>query len=66
MKVSGLLHTLITLPPGKEPMDRKLDGSQSLCGRFGENKNLAPASNRTPAVQPLARRYTAVANLANL
>jgi hypothetical protein len=27
-------------------------------GHCGEEKNFAPAGNRTPAVQPVTRRYT--------
>jgi hypothetical protein len=40
------------------PLDRRLGGPQSWPGRYAEEKNLAPAGNRTPAVQPVARRYT--------
>jgi hypothetical protein len=36
------------------PLDRRLGGSQSRYGRRGEETNLAPAGNRTPAVQPLS------------
>jgi hypothetical protein len=61
MEVSGQLHAPAALPQGNHPrypLDRRLSGSQSLSGRFGEETNLAPAGNRTPAVQPVARRYT--------
>jgi hypothetical protein len=41
------------------PLDRSLSGPQSQSGRCGaEKKSLAPAGNRTPAVQPLARLCT--------
>jgi hypothetical protein len=40
------------------PLDRRLGGPQSRYGRCGEEKNLAPAGNRNPAVQPVARLYT--------
>jgi hypothetical protein len=36
----------------------RLSVPKSRSGRFGEEKNLAPAGNQTPAVQPVARRYT--------
>jgi hypothetical protein len=47
MEVSGQLHALAALPPGKEPpypLDRRLVGPQSRCGRCGEGKNLLPLS----------------------
>jgi hypothetical protein len=34
-------------------LDRRLDGPQSQSGRFGEEKNVAPAGIKTPAVQPV-------------
>jgi hypothetical protein len=34
---------------------RRLGGTQSLSGRYGEEKNLASAENRTPADKPVAR-----------
>jgi hypothetical protein len=40
------------------PLDRRLGGSQSWPGRYGEEQNLVPAGNMTPVVQPVARRYT--------
>jgi len=43
--VSGQLHALATLPPGKKnryPLDRRLGGPQSLSGRGGEEKNSQP------------------------
>jgi hypothetical protein len=47
-------------PKGKSPrypLDRRLGGSQSRSGGCVEEKNLTPAGNRNPAVQPIARRY---------
>jgi hypothetical protein len=61
MVVTGQLHAPIALPPGEDPLyplDRRLGGPQSLFGRYGEEKNLAPARNLTPAVQPIACHYT--------
>jgi hypothetical protein len=40
------------------PLDRGLGEPQSQSGRYGEEKNLAPAGNRTPAVQSVARLCT--------
>jgi hypothetical protein len=42
MEVSGQIHGPDALPPGKEtlyPLYRRLGGSQSRCGRGGEEKN---------------------------
>jgi hypothetical protein len=42
MEVSGQLHTLTNLAPGKEPLvplDRKLGGPQSRSGHGGEERN---------------------------
>jgi hypothetical protein len=59
MEVSGQLHAPATLPLGKSyPSARRLGGPQSQSGCCGEEKNLAPAGNRTPAFQPIAHRYT--------
>jgi hypothetical protein len=47
-------------PQGKRsryPLDRRLCGPQSRSGLYGEQKNLAPSGNRTPAVQIIDRRY---------
>jgi hypothetical protein len=51
MEVSGQLHALATLPPGKEPLvplDRSLGGPQSRSGRSGEEKN----SQLPPGTEP--------------
>jgi hypothetical protein len=37
---------------------RRLGGPQSRSGRCGEETNLTPAGNQTPAVQPVARCHT--------
>jgi hypothetical protein len=61
MEVSGFLQAAAALLPGKlpsYPLNRKLVGPQSLPGRYGEEKNLAPAGITTAAVQPLALCYT--------
>jgi hypothetical protein len=49
------LHVRAALPRDKSPLyfsEIKLSGSQNQHGRYGEKKNLVPAGNRTPAVQP--------------
>lgn len=51
-RLSGQLHAATALSPGEEPrnpLNRKQDGPQSRSGCC-EEKNLAPAGNRTPAV----------------
>jgi hypothetical protein len=40
------------------PLDGNLGGPLNRCGSYGEERNLAPAGNWTPAVQTVARRYT--------
>jgi hypothetical protein len=48
-------------PQGKSPrnpLDRKLGGSQFRSRCYGEDKNLATEDSRTPAVQTVDRRYT--------
>jgi hypothetical protein len=39
------------------PLNRRLGGRHSRCGRRGEEKNLSPAGNSTKAVQPIIHRY---------
>jgi hypothetical protein len=61
MEVSGQLHAPAALTRGEEPrypLDRWPGGPQSRSGRCAEEKNLASAGNRTPAVQPVDRCYT--------
>jgi len=53
MEVSGQLHALAALPPGKEPqypMDRWLDGLQRQSGCRGEQKKIPPLS--LPETEP--------------
>jgi hypothetical protein len=45
MEVSVYTQALATLPLGKEawcPLNRRMGGSHSQCGHFGEEKNLLP------------------------
>jgi hypothetical protein len=49
LKVSGQLHAPATLSPGKEPPP-----FQRRSQLRGEQKNLAPARSRTPAIHPIA------------
>jgi hypothetical protein len=63
MEVSGQLHALAALPPGKSPwypLDRRrLGGPQSRSGHGGEEKNSQPlAGLELPIVQPLPHRFT--------
>jgi hypothetical protein len=39
-------------------LHRRLGGLQTRSERCGEDKQLGPARNRTPAVQPVARHCT--------
>jgi hypothetical protein len=48
MEVTGQLHAPAALPPGKEPLDRRLGGTQSRSGRGGEEKNSQPP----PGIEP--------------
>jgi hypothetical protein len=44
MELSGQLHVLAALPPGKSsryPLDKRLGGPPSRSGRCGEEKGLA-------------------------
>jgi hypothetical protein len=55
MEVSGQLHSPAALLPRKEPLvplGSRLGGPQSRSGHCGEQ------TNRTPVVQPVARRCT--------
>jgi hypothetical protein len=57
MEVCGQLQGLAALVPRKSfwhPLDGRLDGPHSRSGRRGEEENLTPAGNRTPAVQSVA------------
>jgi hypothetical protein len=53
MEVSGELHVQAALPTrGKVQEAGWIPERSEICG---EEKNLAPAGNQTPAVQPFAR-----------
>jgi hypothetical protein len=57
MEVSGQLHALGALLCGKSPrypLYGKFCASKTRSGRYGEEKNLTPTENRTPAIQPIA------------
>jgi hypothetical protein len=62
MEVSGQLHTLAALPPGKGcQLDRRLGGPQSRSGRGGEEKNFQHSPGNEPRSSdrpPVASRYT--------
>jgi hypothetical protein len=52
MEVSGQLHTPAALPLGE-----RAPGSHWIQGWVGPRADLEAAGNRTPAVQPVDRRY---------
>jgi hypothetical protein len=62
MEVSGQIHTLAALPPGREhPLGSRPGGPQSRAGRGGEEKfpsSRQESNPRTPIVQPVAQCYT--------
>jgi predicted transglutaminase-like cysteine proteinase len=62
MEVSGQIHApaALTRRIGPSAPIGWLDGCQNRSGRCGEEKNLAPAENQTPAVKHVAHRYTDV------
>ena len=69
--MSGRLHVLATLNPGKEPLvslSGRLGMPQSCSGQFGtEKKSLSFAGNPTvilifPACNPVTNDYTVVAS----
>jgi hypothetical protein len=64
MELSGQLHAPVALPPGKQPPVRTESevGSEPVWTLWSGQKSLSASGNRTPAVQPLARRYTDWAN----
>jgi hypothetical protein len=56
----GQLHAPAVLPPEIEPSVPTVDATWALepvWTRQRREKSLVPAGNRTPAVQPIARRY---------
>jgi hypothetical protein len=60
--VSGQLHISPALPPGKEPAVPTVQETewapQPVWTLWSIEKSVAPAPNRTSAVQLTARRYT--------
>jgi hypothetical protein len=63
VEVSGQLHILAALPPGKEPLvptgQEVGGGLRSQSGRGGEEKNSEPLSGlEPPLIQVVAQRYT--------
>jgi hypothetical protein len=56
--LDGALHITAWGNSPWYPLDRRLDGPRCRCGRYGEEKNVAPAGNQTVAVWPVARCYT--------
>jgi hypothetical protein len=63
MEVSGQLHAVAALPPGKETLVTigwKLGGLQSRSGCGGEEKNSQPLPGiELTIIQPVVQRYTA-------
>jgi hypothetical protein len=62
MEVSNQLHAPAALPVGKEPPASKGYEAgwapEPVWTRQKREKSLASCGNYTPAVQPIARRYT--------
>jgi hypothetical protein len=61
MKASGQLHVPAVLPLEEESLyllDGRLGGPHNRSGRCGEENILDPTGILTPAVQPVAHRYT--------
>jgi hypothetical protein len=62
MEVSGRLHTPAILLPGKEPLvptgQEVRWAPEPFWTRWWREKFPAPAGNRTPIVQPIARRHS--------
>jgi hypothetical protein len=62
MEVSCQLHSLAALPPRKgpwNPLDRRLGGPQSRCGRGDEEKNFQTLPVIEPSIiHSVAQRYT--------
>jgi hypothetical protein len=62
MEVSGQLHAAAALPRGNSPrypLNKEAGWAPYLVFTLWSREEfLAPAGNRTPAIQPVARRYT--------
>jgi hypothetical protein len=62
MEVSGSLHAPASLPPVKESQVRIVQEAEwaveTAWKLWNRELSLAPTGNKTPAVQPVARRYT--------
>jgi hypothetical protein len=62
MEVSGHLHSLVALPPGKGPSVPTVQEAgwapEPVWKLWRREKSLALAGNQIPAVHPVARRYT--------
>jgi hypothetical protein len=62
MGVSGQLHAPAALPPGEKPpvpIGQEAGWAPEPVSKLWSTEiSLAPAGNRIPAVQPVARRYT--------
>jgi hypothetical protein len=52
MEVSGQLRAQAALPPGKEPLDRRLGGPQGRSGHGDEKKNFQPLPGLEPPIIP--------------
>jgi hypothetical protein len=70
MEVSGELHAPAALPSDKEtlvPNEQETGWASGQAWTLWCRENfLAPDENRTPIVQPVARRYTELSRLLNL
>jgi hypothetical protein len=62
MEVSDQLHAPAPLPPGERTAGTRWVGGwvgpRAYLDAVKKRKSLSPAANRTPAVQPVARRCT--------
>jgi hypothetical protein len=58
---SGQLHAPTVLPPGKQPpvpIGQEAGWSSEPVWTLWRRENLPSAGNRTPTIQPVARRFT--------
>jgi hypothetical protein len=61
MEGNGQLHALAALHQRKllsVPTGKETCGPHSRSGQCEEEKNIVPARNRTPAIQPITHSYT--------